>query len=76
VDVTSSTVSSVIPTVGIVEWETDLAAPDSAVVEFGLDTTYGQGAPVDMTAPNLRTLLLGLSLSCGGQRRWIHLPGC
>ena len=60
IQVTSSSVSDVIPTVGIVEWNTDLAGADSAVIEFGLDTAYGQTAPVDLDEPNLRTLLLGM----------------
>jgi hypothetical protein len=49
-----------IKTVGIIEWSTDLAPVQSARIEFGLDTTYGMTAPVDLTAPNYRTLLLGM----------------
>jgi hypothetical protein len=55
-----SEISSAIATVGIVTFTTDLAAVDSARIEFGLDTTYGLTAPVDLTEPNYRTLLLGM----------------
>jgi len=59
----NSRVSPVIPTVGIVEWSSDLAGIDSAAIEFGLDDTYGLKAPVDLGAPNHRTLLLGMKAS-------------
>lgn len=52
--------SDVIPTVGIVEWSVDLPSIESATIEFGLDTTYGATAPVDLTEANYRTLLLGM----------------
>jgi hypothetical protein len=58
-DITGA-VSEVIPTVGIVEWSVDLVAVESATIEFGLDTTYGMVAPVDLAEQNLRTLLLGM----------------
>jgi hypothetical protein len=60
ISVTASSVSEVIPTVGIVEWSTELEQVESAVIEFGLDTTYGQNAPVDLAEPNFRTLILGM----------------
>jgi len=47
-------------TVGIVTWSTTLGAPTSAKIEFGLTTDYGMEAPVDVSAPDLRTLLLGM----------------
>jgi hypothetical protein len=53
-------VSEKIPTVGIIEWSTDLSPVDSARIEFGLDTTYGLKAPVDLAEPGYRTLLLGM----------------
>lgn len=53
-------VSTKISTVGIVEWSTDLAGMESATIEFGLDTSYGMTAPVDLGEPNYRTLLLGM----------------
>ena len=46
-------------TVGIVSWSMD-AAPESAEIHFGLDTSYGMVAPVDLTAVDYRTLLLGM----------------
>jgi hypothetical protein len=52
--------SSAIPTVGIVTFTTDLAGVDQARIEFGLDTTYGMTAPVDLDEPAYRTLLLGM----------------
>jgi hypothetical protein len=52
--------SEPIPTVGIVEFTTDLAGMTEARIEFGRDTTYGTSAPVDLTAMNYRTLLLGM----------------
>jgi hypothetical protein len=60
ITVTPATVSTKIPTVGIVEWSTDFAGLESATIEFGLDTTYGMTAPVDLGEPNYRTLLLGM----------------
>ncbi|HYJ08366.1 MAG TPA: hypothetical protein VEX18_05140, partial [Polyangiaceae bacterium] len=52
--------SSEIATVGIVEFSTDLAGLSKAEIEFGPDTNYGMVAPVDLTAPSYRTLLLGM----------------
>jgi hypothetical protein len=57
------TMSSKIGTVGIVEWSTDLASIESANIQFGLDTSYGMTAPVDLAEPNHRTLLLGMKTS-------------
>jgi hypothetical protein len=57
------TMSSKIPTVGIVEWSTGMAGVESAKIEFGLDTNYGMTAPVDLAEPNYRTLLLGMKTS-------------
>ncbi|HEY3496406.1 MAG TPA: aryl-sulfate sulfotransferase [Polyangiaceae bacterium] len=56
----TSSVSSKIATVGIVEWSANLTALESASIEFGLDTNYGMTAPVDLGEPNYRTLLLGM----------------
>ena len=55
----SHSVSEVIPTVGIVEWSVDRAVT-GAHIEFGLDTNYGMVAPVDLSEPAYRTLLLGM----------------
>ena len=42
---------------------TTLASPTSASIKFGLDTTYGLTAPVDLTQASYRTLLLGMKVS-------------
>jgi hypothetical protein len=49
-----------IATVGIVTWSTTMAAVKSAKIEFGLTTSYGMTAPVDLKQPSYRTLLLGM----------------
>jgi hypothetical protein len=60
----ASAVKSTSPgTIGIVTWSLGGAAPTSATIEFGLDTTYGMTAPVDLTAADYRTLLLGMKPS-------------
>jgi hypothetical protein len=53
-------VSSKIGSVGIVEITSSLSTLDSATIEFGLDTNYGQTAPVDLKAAKYRTLILGM----------------
>ena len=55
--------SPVISTVGIVTFTTMLPNPTEAHISFGLDTSYGMTAPVDLTAPSYRTLLLGMKPS-------------
>jgi hypothetical protein len=54
--------SSAIPTVGILTWTTDLANVSSAEVQFALADNSGPTmvAPVDLTQPSYRTLLLGM----------------
>jgi hypothetical protein len=47
-------------TVGIVTWSAATLTPKSAHLEFGLDTSYGMIAPVDLGQPDYRTLLLGM----------------
>ncbi len=59
----SSSVSPKIGTVGIVTFSTSLAGVQSAKIDFGLTTSYGLTAPVDLTQPNYRTLLLGMKAS-------------
>ena len=59
----TSSVSSAIPTVGIVIFSTDLAGITDARVEFGLTTAYGISAPVNLDQPSHRTLLLGMKPS-------------
>ncbi len=61
-DVTLS-LSEAIPTVGIAEWSTP-ATIDSAHVDFGRESgNYEFSAPVDLSEPNHRTLLLGMKES-------------
>jgi len=55
--------SSAIGTVGIVTWSTTVEPVTEAYIEFGLDTNYGMQAPVDLAAPEYRTLLLGMKAS-------------
>jgi hypothetical protein len=56
----SKSLSTAVPTVGIVEWSSDLAGITQASIEFGLDTNYGMSAPVDLGEANYRTLILGM----------------
>jgi hypothetical protein len=59
----SSSVSPMIGTVGIVTFSTTHPGIQSAKIDFGLTTAYGMTAPVDLTQPNYRTLLLGMKSS-------------
>jgi hypothetical protein len=59
----SSSLSPKIATVGIVTWSTSMTAVQSARIDFGLTTSYGMSAPVDLTQPSYRTLLLGMKSS-------------
>jgi hypothetical protein len=57
----ASDVKSTAPTtVGIVTWSVAATGITSAHIDFGLDTTYGMTAPVDLTQMDYRTLLLGM----------------
>lgn len=56
----SARLSTAIPTVGIVQWKADVSEFDTAVVEYGLDTQYEKTAPVDLSAKEYRTVLLGM----------------
>jgi hypothetical protein len=60
----ASAVKSTAPTtVGIVTWSITASGITAAHIDFGLDTTYGMTAPVDLTsltAAMYRTLLLGM----------------
>ena len=58
-----SSVSTRIPTVGIVTFTTDLAGLSEAHIDFGRDTNYGLTAPVDIALADKRTLLLGMKPS-------------
>ena len=59
----TDSLSTKIPTVGIVTWSTTLPAPTEAHVDFGLTTAYGMTAPIDLSSPGYRTLLLGMKPS-------------
>jgi hypothetical protein len=59
----TATPSTKIPTVGIVTFTTTLSSPTSASIKFGLDTSYGMTAPVDLKQTSYRTLLLGMKPS-------------
>lgn len=61
IQVTRSDISPDIATVGIVEFTTDLQNVDSAVIQFGPTETYTLEAPVDLSEPSYRTLLLGMT---------------
>lgn len=57
--------STAVTSVAIVEWLGDLSVVDpasitDAYVEYGLGDTFTMRAPVDMTAPAMRTLVLGM----------------
>jgi hypothetical protein len=47
-------------TIGIVTWTVDVSALTEAHIDFGLDTSYGMTAPVDLALTDHRTLLLGM----------------
>ena len=49
-----------IQTVGVVAFSTDLPEISIAEIQFGLDTSYGQVAPVALDASGYETLLLGM----------------
>jgi hypothetical protein len=55
----AASLSTVIPTVGIVEWSVD-ASIDSAFIEVSRGGVVEFTAPVDLTVPDYRTLLLGM----------------
>ena len=57
----ASAVNSAAPgTIGIVTWTVNVSALTEAHIDFGLDTSYGMTAPVDLTLADHRTLLLGM----------------
>jgi hypothetical protein len=55
-----ATLSPMIATVGIVTWSVNATNLTEAHIDFGLTTSYGLKAPVDLAAANYRTLLLGM----------------
>jgi hypothetical protein len=60
VQLASDVAASAPGTIGIVTWSVNVGALVEARIEFGLDTSYGMKAPVDLAAPGYRTLLLGM----------------
>ncbi len=60
VELASQVKSSAPTTVGIVTWSTTAPGITSAEIDFGLDTTYGMVAPVDLKRTDYRTVLLGM----------------
>jgi hypothetical protein len=60
VQLASAMKSTAPTTVAIVTWSISASGITSAHIDFGVDTTYGMTAPVDLTATNYRTLLLGM----------------
>jgi len=69
ITVISASTSPQMPTVGVVEWSTSAASPTTARIIYTLNDAAadtldrGGTAPVDLTRPNHRTLLLGLKPS-------------
>jgi len=60
ISVKNASYSTAIGTVGIVTWSTTLPNVDGAQIDFGVDTSYGMTAPVDIKATDYRTVLLGM----------------
>ncbi len=60
VQLASEVKASAPTTVGIVTWSVAATGITSAKIDFGLDTTYGLTAPVDLKQTDYRTLLLGM----------------
>jgi hypothetical protein len=57
----ASALNSAAPgTIGIVTWTVNVSALTEAHIDFGLDTSYGMTAPVDLALADHRTLLLGM----------------
>lgn len=61
VTVTSAELSPAIATVGIVTFTSDLPGLSRAEIHFGPNADYGLVAPVDLSEPGHRTLLLGMT---------------
>jgi hypothetical protein len=59
-ELASDTVATAPGTIAIVNWSVDLESVVEAQVEFGLDDSYGMAAPVDVSLPDHRTVLLGM----------------
>lgn len=72
VELLRASYSPEIGTVGIVEFSTSASTLRSATIEFGIDERYGMAAPVDLTEPRFRTLLLGMKAATGPYHFRIH----
>lgn len=59
----AAALSAKIGTVGIIDWSTSLSNVTSAHIDFGLGTSYGMVAPVDLSTQPYHTLLLGMKPS-------------
>jgi hypothetical protein len=59
----TAAISPRIRTVGIVTFTTSGGAVTEGKIDFGLTAAYGMTAPVDLTTPDHRTLLLGMKAS-------------
>jgi hypothetical protein len=60
VQLASATNASAPGTIGIVTWTVNVSSLTEAHIDFGLDTSYGMTAPVDLALTDHRTLLLGM----------------
>lgn len=59
-ELASDILSTAPTTVAIVTWTLDKPDLTEAHIDFGLDTTYGMTAPVDLTEVDNRTVLVGM----------------
>jgi len=60
VSLASAMMSAAPGTIGIVTWTVNVGSLTEAHIDFGLDTSYGMTAPVDLALADHRTLLLGM----------------
>jgi hypothetical protein len=60
VSLASATMSAAPGTIGIVTWTVNVGSLTEAHIDFGLDTSYGMTAPVDVALADHKTLLLGM----------------
>jgi hypothetical protein len=62
-------------TVGIVWWSLAQPGLTAAHIDFGLDTTYGMTAPVDLTGAGYRTVLVGMKAARTYHFRIVAMDG-
>jgi hypothetical protein len=60
VQLASAVMAAAPGTIGIVTWTVNVSGLTEAHIDFGLDTSYGMTAPVDLALADHRTLLLGM----------------